>query len=254
MPEDVVSWLAREAAEPFARGEVYIAPAELIGFNRRGLNVGLSVLAEVGGGTAVSTDLRVAQTLLELELPYLANLTVKGIERFRRDHDPELAIFRSALRKLIASTRALDAPQAEIVEELKTQVAELRLSAKYSSLQRDVLKLGGILATFSASLGLLMQRAADLTLSTLGFAGLNAAGIALIDLLKQAREAKRRMAENPCFVLWKLGVRSESDVRTTRRVPVTTPPPPSPELIPDTEHWLCPPTNGFLLAGVRKRQ
>lgn len=69
MPDGVVSWLAHEAAEPFARGEVFIAPAELIGFNTKGLHVGLGVLAEIGGGTPVSTDIRIAQTLLELELP-----------------------------------------------------------------------------------------------------------------------------------------------------------------------------------------
>lgn len=176
------------------------------------------------------------------------------IEKFRRDHDPELVVFRSALRKIIAHTQASGTPQAEIIQELRTHVAELRLSAKYSSLQRDVLKLGGILATFSASVGALLQHTADVTISGLGFAGVNAASIALIDLLKQAHEAKRRLAENPCFVLWKLGVRNESDIQATRRTPVVTPPPPSPELIPDTEHWLCPPTNGFLLPGVRKRQ
>lgn len=254
MPEGVVSWLAHEAAQLFARGEVFIAPAELIGFNTKGLQVGLSVLAEIGGGTPVSTDIRIAQTLLELELPYIDNLSVEAIEKFRRDHDPELAVFRSALRKMIAHTQTSGAPQAEIIQELRTHIAELRLSAKYSSLQRDVLKLGGILATFSASVGALIQHSADVTILTLGFAGANAASIALIDLLKQAREAKRRLAENPCFVLWKLGVRNESDIQARRLAPVVTPSPPSANLIPDTEHWLCPPTNGFLIPGVRNRQ
>jgi hypothetical protein len=254
MPEGVVSWLAREAAAPFGRGEVSIAPAELIGFNKKGLPGGLSVLAEIGGSTPVSTDFRTAQILLSLELPYPDNLGVKAIERFRRDHDPELAVFRSALRKLIANNQASTTLPAEIVEELRTHIAELRLSAKYSGLQRDVVKLGGVLATFTASVGALLQHPTNVTTSALGFAGVNAAGIALIDLLKQAREAKRRLAENPCFVLWKLGVRRESDVRATRLTPVITPPPPSPELIPDANHWLCPPTNGFLFAGVRKRE
>jgi hypothetical protein len=254
MPDGVVSWLAHEGADPFARGEVFIAPAELIGFNANGLPVGLSVIAEIGGGTPVSTDIRIAQTLLDLELPYLDNLSIKAIERFRRDHDPELAVFRSALRKLIANTQVSGASQAEVVQELRTHVAELRLSAKYSSLQRDVIKLGGIVATFSASLAALLQHTGNVTISTLGFAGINAASVALIDLLKQAREAKRRLAENPCFILWKLGVRSESDVQTTRRTSVVTPAPPSPELIPEADHWLCPPTNGFLFPGIRKRE
>jgi len=252
MPDDVVSWLAHEAAEPFARGEVSIAPAELIGFNTKGLQVGLSVLAEIGGGIPVSPDLSMAQTLLDLELPYLDNLTVKAIEKFRHDHDPELDVFRSTLRKLITNTQASATPQAEIIQELKTYVAELRLSAKYASLQRDVLKLGGILATFSASLGAFIQNTTNVTVSTLGFTGAIAASIALIDLLKQAREAKWRLAENPCFVLWKLGVRSKSDVRAARRTPIVSPPPVNPESIPDTVHWLCPPTNGFLFLAVCK--
>lgn len=255
MPDDVVSWLAREADEPFVRGEVSIAPAELIGFNTKGLQVGLSVLAEIGGGIPVSPDLSMAQTLLDLELPYLDNLSVNAIEKFRRDHDPELAVFRLTLRKLITNIQPSATPQAEIIQELKTYVAELRLSAKYASLQRDVLKLGGILATFSASLGALIQNPTNVTVSTLGFAGVSAASIALIDLLKQAREAKWRLAENPCFVLWKLGVRSESDVRATRRTPIVSPPPVNSkltELIPDVVHWLCPPTNGFLFPVVRK--
>jgi len=250
MPEGVVSWLAREAAAPFARGEVFIAPAELIGFNTKGLPVGLSILAEIGGGTPVSADFKAAQVLLDLELPCVENLSVKAIEKFRRDHDPELALFRSAFRKLLANTQASTSVQAEVVQELRTHIAELRLSAKYSGLQRDVVKLGGALATFIASVGVLVQQPTNVTISALGFAGVNAASIALIDLLKQARETKRRLAENPCFVLWN----RESDIRPVRLTPIVTPPPPNQELIPDANHWLCPPTNGFLLAGVRKRE
>ncbi len=257
MPDAVVSWLANEAAEPFTRGDVSIAPAELIGFNTKGLQLGLSVLSEIGGGIPISPDLRMAQTLLDLELPYLDNMTVKAIEKFRRDHDPELDVFRLTLRKLITNAQASATPHAEIIQELKTYVAELRLSTKYASLQRDVLKLGGVFALFSASLGALLQYPTNVTVSTLGFTGASAASIALIDLLKQAREAKWRMAENPCFVLWELGLHKESDVRATRRTPIVSSSPINSEmtkLIPDTAHWLCPPTNGFLFMAVRKSE
>jgi hypothetical protein len=253
MPEEIVTVLAQDLRGPFLRGEVFIAPAELIGFASEAIETGIDLTSEITDGDTTKADAAAAQFLVELDLPHVDGLSLRAIERLRRDYDPELAVFRSALRNVTNSIkREGQAPHA-LVQAVRDNIAELRRSAKYAAFSRDVVKLGGILTTFSASLGALMRQPDNLTLSALGFAGVSAAGIALLDLIKQARETRKKMADNPFFPLWHLGLRHEKQVQRRARIQIRTQSPPSPELIPLTHHWLCPPTGGFLIAGVRKK-
>ena len=254
LPQGVLDWVVSEASAPFLKGNIFVAPADLIGVNAADHVPGVSRLSDVTGGTSLLADLGVARTLLDLELPYVDNLPLRKLYKFLDDYESELEAFRAAARKLVLATHTPDAPVAEAVAQLKTEVAILARSAKYQTLQQRVTKVGGVLATFSASLAVLLKGSPDTALPMIGAAGLGAAFMALLDLWRQATAAGQRLAESPYFVLWKLGltrpfvVRTRQGIRPSRsqvghfeRVPV-----------PPGHHWLCPPTNGLTYAFVRE--
>ena len=226
-----------------------LLPASLTGIAIEPAESGLQAVAELTDGAAVA-DLDYAGFLLSLDLPYLDHLSIRDIKRLRREYEPELAVLRDAIRRLMHDIRASGLGSNQLTEEVRGHIAELRRSAKYARFQRDVLKMGGAIAVFSASLGALSQSVDNLAIPALGVAGVTAAGVALLELIKQSRDARAAMAENAFYPLWVFGLQHEQSVRITPYTKISVARSIRPSQIPLTYHWLCPPTSGCQIALV----
>ena len=250
MPEGIVKLLTNELAEPFKAGEVIIAPATLVGVDVGAPAPPTWPTAQLTDGSAVSDDLRAIQVLLNLELPYVDGLPLRSVYRLRREYDPELSLLRTAISKLLREVRSAGGSSSDVVQELAVHVTELRKSAKYARFQRDILKMGGAIGVLTASLGALSQQSVDGSLHGLALAGATAATVALVDLLKQARESRSQLAESSYYPLWQLGLRHERDLRFGSQVMTAPLSPVPPMQIPKTYHWLAPPSAGCQVAFV----
>jgi hypothetical protein len=253
MPEAIVKLLANELAEPFKAGEVIIAPAILVGIDVGAPTLPTWPTAQLTDGSAVTDDLQAIQVILNLDLPYVDGLSLRSIYRLRREYDPELSLLRTAISKLLREVRSSGGSLGDVAQELAVHITELRRSAKYARFQRDILKMGGAIGVLTASLGALSQQTVDGSLQGLAVAGATAASVALVELLKQARENRARLAENSYYPLWQLGLRHERDLRFGSQI-VTAPISPAPPAqIPRVYHWLAPPSAGCKVAFVQDK-
>lgn len=256
MPETLVDWLIDEVSEDFIDGKVFVSPAELIGINPRFSDEGLSKLAGITRGAPMSSNYEVTKAALELNMPYLDNMSPHAFRKFLNDHEGELVRFQRAFRNLVAAREKSEQQLKDYIEELKHEIAELTVSGKHENTRKNILKLGGMLGTFTASFAMAIQTQASSLLSIVGAAGMGAAAAGLLDLWKQATEREQNMAANPYFILWKLGMSRPSEVKRTSKVKIAKPPKLSPEqfALNAAHHWLCPPTTGvkFLVVADEK--
>lgn len=255
MPEPVLDWITDDASEAFRRGNVFVAPAELVGIDPTAPEVGSQALADVTMGSRLESSVKAATVLMELELPYLEGMRPSEFELFLKEHEEELFCFRSALRKLVGGTASIDIEGT--VEELQNKVAELSRSAKHQAFRRNVSTLGGTLITFVAALGTTAAANPETLPAVTGVAVAAGATATLVDLWKQRTEHAAKLAENPFCLLWQLGVTKPSHLqrlplnvsfrKMQRRVTVK-----------DTGlfdcHWLCPPTPGLRFGAARRHQ
>jgi hypothetical protein len=250
MPEEVVDWLIDEANQEFRGGQLFVAPAELVGLDFTSADA-LAPVATITGGATVEPQTASALAALELDLPFLDAMSPKRFRKFMREHKEEFFRFRVAFARLV--TESSENPEQRLgwLDELRAEVADIQLSERYGRLRRNIVLAGGTLGVVTACAGAFA--AAPETVSVVG-AG--AAGAALIDLWRQALERREGRSANRLSLLWNLGVQRPSQVRRTRRarVSLAQPPPVDPEALrpPRSHHWLCPPTSGLLFAGVRK--
>lgn len=254
LPETVVDWLVEEASDDFLDGRVLVAPAELIGISKQRMPEGLSKLASITKGAPLTSNYEIARAAMELDIPFLDNMNSLRFKTFVRDYEGELMQFRRAFRNLVTVKAKSEDRLKECVEELKYEIAELTKAAKYQGARNSISKLGGILATFTASFALAVNAQPNSMYRLLGGAGIAAATKALLDLYTQAIEREKNLADNPYFILWKLGVSRPSEVKAPSTVEVIKAPKLSPEQfgLDFAYHWLCPPTNGVWFGGVRK--
>jgi hypothetical protein len=253
LPPTVMDWIVDEVPDDFAAGRVFVAPARAIGVTPPTANESLLALSQISGGTAITPDLQVATSLMSLEIPFLDGLASGQFRTFLNQHEGELTLFRRAFRRLVAAGNTTQANGSDAVEEIQFQIAELTRSHKYAELRNTVAKLGGVLATLSAGVAVAKPGTA---VSMAALAGAGAASAALFGLWKQSVDTAEKMAQNPFFVLWKLGVDRPSRVRSERpAVPLDVPKARIAQapLVETANHWLCPPTCGVWFAGVRKK-
>lgn len=254
MPETLLDWLVDEACDDFVDGKVFIAPAEQIGINPKFSTAGLNRLADVTNGMPVMPDHEITQAAMELNMPYLDNMSSGAFKKFIADHQGELVRFQRAFRKLVSAREQSEGNLKDYLDELKYEIAELTVAQKHESTRRNIVKLGGMLGTFSASFAMAVQTNATSFSSLIGAAGMGAAALGLVDLWKQASEREQKMASNPYFILWKLGMTRLSEVKRSSKVNLTKAPNLSKErLRTKAHHWLCPPTPGVHFLCVKDK-
>lgn len=250
MPERILDWLYNEASEEFSRGDVFVAPAELIGIDPSDAQPGLQTLAEVALGERVDPDDQAIVHLANLEIPYIDKMRPAAFRRFLRDHEEEFTRFRSVFKKLSAEAGT---DLRAVVEELRVEVADLSLSERYASLRRTISRFGGALATCGAAVAAAVAASPETALPIAASAGAAGATATLFDLWKQRAEYHEAQHRSPYYILWKLGVDRPSRVQ---RTPVAAELRRLHRLENATEknlgdfHWLCPPTPGLRLAVV----
>jgi len=255
LPESIIDWLVEEAGQPFLDGQVFIAPAEVIGIDHSALSDGLAALSGVTRGALVSEHDRIAQVALSLDLPYLDGLNHKTFAKFLAEHEGELERFRHAFRKLVLSPEGGTANLDYLLGELRHEIAELTVAEKHRGVRARISRLGGAIATFTASLAVATKAEPGTALPLVGVVGAGLAGKVLFDLWRQSAEQEQTMAASPYIVLWKLGVRRPSQIKATPRVSALREPPNALRgIVPEhaAHHWLCPPTGGLRALAVKK--
>jgi hypothetical protein len=247
MDEPLIDWLVDEVRGDFCDGNVFVAPAELVGIDP-GATDGLDSLASVVGGATVESVVKSGTSFLELDIPFLDQLNPRAFRRFVRQHDAELARFRHAFRRLVTGQPKDGVEARDWIGELRSEVAELTLSDKYHRLRQTVLAAGGVLGIVTATANALSGGSTPVTA-----VGAGAAGAALLELWKASVESRKARWASPFSVCWNLGIQRPSQVRRAAKVRVATMPVLPPDLNPSyAHHWLCPPTLGVLFAAVRK--
>lgn len=249
MPESMLRWIVEEVPGPFSRGNVFVAPAELVGVSLAAGKPQLDALTGVTRGSAIVPDnYTTAATLMNLNLPYIDGMRPDNFQKFLDDHAGELHEFRNAFVDLIRGSEDL----AMAGSRLEHEVAELLRASRHERLRVFVSKCKGSLTTFPVAMAALA--AAGAAYSGDPFAGaavLGAAGKTLRDLWKDSRSQAGNRDSDPYRILWKLGV---ENAPLQHRVAVGDWP--RPQAAADdtlsTCHWLCPPTNGLAYLVVRK--
>jgi hypothetical protein len=253
MPETLLDWLVDETPEDFAKGKVFVAPAELIGIDSQETFEGLNKLGGITRGAPMTSDYEIARAAIELDIPYLDNMNPLTFKKFLSDYEGELVQFQRAFKRVVMSRGKSEDQLKDYVEELRHEIAELTVAAKHGNTRTSIAKLGGILGTFTVSFTMAIGTQPNSISRLIGAAGIGAATKALLDLWTQAKEGEKAMTDNPYFILWKLGVSRPSEVMRASNVDLVKVPQVSPEqfLRNTAYHWLCPPTIGVWFAGVR---
>jgi len=246
MPEPLLDWLVEEACEDFIEGKVFITPSELIGIKPQAVPQGLNQLASISKGIPLTSDYEIVKAALELDIPFLDNMSSFAFKEFLNDYEGELVQFRRAFKNLVKARGKSEAELKDYLEELKYEIAELTMAAKHHGMRGSIGKLGGILATFTASFTMALNTQPTSLTRLIGAAGIGAASKALLDLFIQSTEREQKMPDNPYFILWKLGVSRPSEVSRKHNIDIGKAPKLSPKEfnVHSTHHWLCPPTAG----------
>ena len=249
LPATVVDWIVDEAPEDFLGGKVFVAPAEVIGVGRDNLLPSLSAWSDVNCGTAVvPDDLRTAAERMPLEIPFFDAIPPGQLRTFLREHEGELRAFRASFQKLVTGRQSLgSATKAkDLVEEVQFQVVELTRSSKFAKVRNGIAALGGTIGTVSAGVAIATKPEDAVRRAALACAG--AAGLPLLNMWKQLVDTQERMAENPYFIHWRLGITQPREVKRINLAPFTEAPKlPFTDLteVHGADHWRCPPTPGF---------
>ena len=104
MPDDLIDWVVDEVADEFISGNIFVAPAELIGINPQQSVQSLEALNATRNGTSIIPSVGMARALLEVDLPFIDQMSNRNYRKFVADHEPDLYLFRRAFRKLILLT------------------------------------------------------------------------------------------------------------------------------------------------------
>ena len=254
MPEAFLDWLVEEVSEEFVKGKVFISPDVEIGLDTQTTLLGLGVLATVTGGAPVISNYDVAKAIVELDIPYLDNMSSKQFRKFLADYEGELIRFQIAFRKVVTAKGKSEQQMTDYIEELKYEIAEFMIADKHNNVRKNIAKLGGVIGTFSASLAMAVSTDPNSMLPLVGAAGMGAAATSLLSLWNQAVEHERDMSKNPYYLLWKLGISKPSQIRKSSRPNLIEIPKTSVEQIqvPAAHHWLCPPTAGVQFVFAKK--
>jgi hypothetical protein len=253
MPDPLVDWLVNEASSAFVRGDVFLAPAELIGIDPTQNNPGSEALAALAEGRLVRNG-ESAAALMNLDLPAVDLMLPENFQKFLDESEDDLAQFRSAFRRLAHE----DVRQSkDLVREIQAEVAAMHTSRRYTRMRRNVTLLGGALATTTASVTASIGAAAPgAALPAVASAAGAAAAACLVDLVKQRADRLQGAGQNSFQLLWKLGMDRVGKVRESPGPTVRLGTTKFRADVVSTEHpethWLCPPTASLTWLVVKR--
>lgn len=247
MPESVANWLVREAGPGFQGGNVFVAPAPLVGLPSKPDSRQLHALSDVGGSAVAATEADAACAVLDLEIPWIDGLQSGDFQKLLSDYGDDLEEFQRSFRRLVHGYSRSEEDARLAHQRLEEAVDHLLSSSKRTSLRHFVGKCGASLKTFPVAMGVLA--AAGATYSGDPFAGAAvAAGAAkkLQELWQATRsEACDAMSGSSLLLLrlgaekGRLGVRS----RRTRALPGRNLNALDQGFEFSEPHWLCRPAS-----------
>ncbi len=217
MPEIFAEWLTTEASADFARGFAFLSPAELVGIPRQFADEGTEMLADLNNSSPFFSRAAAAELIFNLELPYIDEIDDDTFKKIVQDNELRFGRFRYALRKLVRGVEENDI--RDTVEELKDEIAQIRLSDSGMRLRQTISRFGGIFTTVGAgasAFGAAIGKGLS-TIETVGpaVAGAGTAGavVAFVDIWKQHVERRAKRRENKFSIFWDLGVKRPCDLK-----------------------------------------
>ncbi|MCX6156243.1 MAG: hypothetical protein NT007_18995 [Candidatus Kapabacteria bacterium] len=243
LPNEIFDWLISEAYQDFINGNLFISNGELIGITKKHIQESISAFSDVTCGTTVMKDIKQTQLLLELDIPFIDNMSSKQFLAFRQEYESDLLLFRRAFKKLFEC----DSNEYLPFDELKYELAEIQKSSKYNNFRNSIKKLGGILTTFTVSAALFNPISDKTLINVIAAAGVGAATKTLLDIWTQSTNSNQNIKKSPFSLLWDIGLKHPSNLIKKNKVY-------SGQLknsvfkeIKSFEgvHWLCPPTVGM---------
>lgn len=259
LPEYFVRWLIEEVPDDFMDGNVFISPAELVGIDSKQPDNGLNVLSHISNGTLVNNEPEIAKAILQLDIPYVDNISQHKLRKILNDYEPELYCFRKAFKELIVSNHNSIDQVNFYLEQLRYEVAELCKSKKHQPFRLTLSKSAGVLAILSTSFPVAEIISQGLTtssslLSFVAGSAISGAALTLTQLLEQHKQKEKSISDNPFYLLWKLGITKPSEIQNRNLINLVKIPKGNPVNIDNNNgfHWLCPPTNGLAFLGIKK--
>ncbi len=245
LPEVVGDWIVEEGPLAFSRGDVFVAPEELIGLSSAADDVRTG-FENLVGALPLRDSAMLSQTeekLLSLDLPVLDGMAPAEFDSMMADSPVELERLRVAFRRL-AEASPHDRLE-EFVSELNYEVSELALSDRARRFRATVTGLGGIVGTTAAALGSAAGATGAVGTALVAAAG-GVAAAGLCECLRQASDSGLELRRNPLYLLWDLGRRKPF---RRRRMPLRRHKLQRRKTAPDSLedghfHWLSPPSCG----------
>lgn len=142
-----------------------------------------------------------ANTILNLELPFLENVDIAKLMSIRLQHGEEFQNFRVHLDKQLRELRLVEDPEELQIkaENAFHELSEVQIQAinqKMSQMRRSAGLLDGIVLMSSLSTAISTG-----SLTTLG---LSAAAVTIARGLKSFVDYDNQIKQNPAFFLWKV--------------------------------------------------
>lgn len=254
MPEEVLQWLIREMPRAFQRGEVFVAPNELIGISKPSLNMETGAFSDICMATPVLGSEAAPDALFNIDIPFIDGMSSADFERFLEHEAPALEEFRSAFISLLKAESETSGSVKDAIERVKYEVDEMSKSARHQRMRTFIKRCHGSIKTFEAAMGALAAAGAVAASDPFAGAAVAAgAGKVFRDLWKESKETTPDLSKHRLRLLWKLGSAKAPDIKSRKPSPITRAKF-SPGNKIDPHHWLCPPTAGIQLAFVQKEE
>lgn len=242
LPDTVTDWLADEARPYIQSGKIMVSPVSHIGLSNVPVDVSEEQIQKISNSASIIREQAKIKSVFDLELPYLEGMSIQDIHRFCENHRDHLILFQKAIARLLQSSieGSSDSISQELVSQIREEVAKLRLSNQNIDAQTGILTLGGSIATFTLTGGIMLR-----DIKTVG-AGCTAA-MTTLKLWSQILNARNAMRKNPFYIIWALQ-RGKDPRNKWHNIPFSQefpiPPHQKPKVIPPF-HWLAPPTAGW---------
>jgi hypothetical protein len=255
MPEEIIDWVVDEVAQEFMQGKVFVAPAELVGLDKKASFKELSKHSVLTGGSTITEGSSESKTILELGIPFIDNLKLADFNKFINDYADHLVSFRKAFHDYVAAKNISEAKGKELLKQLKYEIEDLLKSDSHIPFKNMIGVIGGILGLTAASIAATTGEISSvLALSGAALSSMKGAADAHQYIRDKLRNKDKRMNESPYAVFWKLGMTKPNKFKPERKIYYGPAPKQTPADFNENSyyHWLCPPTVGMGILAFKK--